>query len=579
MGISGSKCNAPATSSPSSSSSSGAVVRRNWSTRSRLLRSSCLRNAFHNEDTQESDSPDEENGTTVCCPTESKTVSSPVSAEIYRKDIADQNDQTNCNTSDVELDEWGESSFTDSASGERSASRVRSTQPLNPPSRFLSRLSFYPGNLIFRLSRAKSLGSSNPYPTNSASVAISMDDEEQEDPSVSTVNRRIRSQGCEIFPTCFNNRPFRMRRGHCITNDLHFDPYGSDYCNNLQDNQRMNSRGDMVMSRGDARVDCTLNLFTPLNNSNMDGAGLRRANRRIAARERIERNIRFSRTLSVGRLRDRVLRRSLIPDLDLYRFQQDEVVRHSSLVTARHGFGDDAPGEVMPYGNGTSLPVSSSNALSNMSISFYGAQNQEIEIPRARDTGYHGIVEHRSNFIERRRRIRSQVRALQRLGSRLENLSGHDRSCILSGQHLGGRCTCRAAAREVSSNEEATARASISRIGMLAEALFEVLDEIHQQSVALSTRHATSSVASIPAPDEVVESLPLKIFSKLKRKPSDEAAQCYICLVEYEDGDSMRILPCHHEFHRACVDKWLKEIHRVCPLCRGDICRLDSLTT
>ncbi|KAG6389629.1 hypothetical protein SASPL_151101 [Salvia splendens] len=39
-------------------------------------------------------------------------------------------------------------------------------------------------------------------------------------------------------------------------------------------------------------------------------------------------------------------------------------------------------------------------------------------------------------------------------------------------------------------------------------------------------------------------------------------SRCYICLVEYEDGDSMRVLPCHHEFHRACIDKWLKEIHR-----------------
>jgi len=38
--------------------------------------------------------------------------------------------------------------------------------------------------------------------------------------------------------------------------------------------------------------------------------------------------------------------------------------------------------------------------------------------------------------------------------------------------------------------------------------------------------------------------------------------RCYICLVEYEEGDNMRVLPCHHEFHRTCIDKWLKEIHR-----------------
>jgi hypothetical protein len=38
--------------------------------------------------------------------------------------------------------------------------------------------------------------------------------------------------------------------------------------------------------------------------------------------------------------------------------------------------------------------------------------------------------------------------------------------------------------------------------------------------------------------------------------------RCHICLTEYEDGDQIRTLPCKHEFHLQCVDKWLKEIHR-----------------
>ena len=45
---------------------------------------------------------------------------------------------------------------------------------------------------------------------------------------------------------------------------------------------------------------------------------------------------------------------------------------------------------------------------------------------------------------------------------------------------------------------------------------------------------------------------------------------CPICIVDFEEGDDLRVLPCegHHRFHQACVDPWLLELSSSCPICR-----------
>ncbi|XP_031482305.1 uncharacterized protein LOC116252288 [Nymphaea colorata] len=304
----------------------------------------------------------------------------------------------------------------------------------------------------------------------------------------------------------------------------------------------------------------------------------RRPCRRTGTLEAAGDGIQFGRTLSVGRLRDRVLRRNASSRGSFNHVANDDMSRDVRQGTVRQIL-DHATEEIINQraeNPQTSSNYNVINADSSVRSINNGHQFRLNNQQAGADANNNTPPLHRSTFIERRQRVRSQVHALQRLGSRFENLVGHDRSCILSGHYRSGRCRCRTGTRAENSEDEPSTRTSISRIVMLAEALFEVLDEIHQQSVVSSSRPSVSSFGSVPAPKEDVERLPLKLYTRSGIK-NEEAAQCHICLVEYEEGDWMRILRCQHEFHQSCVDKWLKEVHRVCPLCRTNVCLSDSL--
>ncbi|KAM0021858.1 putative transcription factor C2H2 family [Helianthus debilis subsp. tardiflorus] len=50
-----------------------------------------------------------------------------------------------------------------------------------------------------------------------------------------------------------------------------------------------------------------------------------------------------------------------------------------------------------------------------------------------------------------------------------------------------------------------------------------------------------------------------------------EGTDCSVCLSEFEDDESLRLLPkCSHAFHVPCIDTWLRS-HKNCPLCRAPV--------
>ncbi|KAH7317570.1 hypothetical protein BKA65DRAFT_514739 [Rhexocercosporidium sp. MPI-PUGE-AT-0058] len=47
--------------------------------------------------------------------------------------------------------------------------------------------------------------------------------------------------------------------------------------------------------------------------------------------------------------------------------------------------------------------------------------------------------------------------------------------------------------------------------------------------------------------------------------------ECSICIADFVDSEEVRVLPCHHRFHPACIDPWLLNVSGTCPICRFDL--------
>lgn len=71
----------------------------------------------------------------------------------------------------------------------------------------------------------------------------------------------------------------------------------------------------------------------------------------------------------------------------------------------------------------------------------------------------------------------------------------------------------------------------------------------------------------------VIETFPTMIYSEVKEHKigKGSALECAVCLSEFEDNETLRLLPkCDHVFHAECVDEWLGS-HTTCPVCRANL--------
>ncbi|KAK9876557.1 hypothetical protein WA026_013933 [Henosepilachna vigintioctopunctata] len=72
------------------------------------------------------------------------------------------------------------------------------------------------------------------------------------------------------------------------------------------------------------------------------------------------------------------------------------------------------------------------------------------------------------------------------------------------------------------------------------------------------------------AAKKALDKIPTKNIKRDDKEMMGEGECCAVCIEPYKQCDTLRILPCSHEFHKDCIDPWLLE-HRTCPMCKMDI--------
>uniref|UniRef100_K3Z013 RING-type domain-containing protein n=1 Tax=Setaria italica TaxID=4555 RepID=K3Z013_SETIT len=75
------------------------------------------------------------------------------------------------------------------------------------------------------------------------------------------------------------------------------------------------------------------------------------------------------------------------------------------------------------------------------------------------------------------------------------------------------------------------------------------------------------------APPQPPPPPPALVYSAAVTKLAGAAAECAICLAEFVDGDTVRVMPARgHGFHARCIERWLAGGRRSSfPTCRAPL--------
>ena len=104
--------------------------------------------------------------------------------------------------------------------------------------------------------------------------------------------------------------------------------------------------------------------------------------------------------------------------------------------------------------------------------------------------------------------------------------------------------------------------------GPVAKDTSEVATHHHRETVTRETASATTPLGFWSQLQKTViriipgNSTPKNSTSAARELPSS----CSICTEDFAEGDDLRRLTCGHLFHMPCIDPWLQDRARTCPL-------------
>ncbi|XP_023538240.1 RING-H2 finger protein ATL34-like [Cucurbita pepo subsp. pepo] len=91
-------------------------------------------------------------------------------------------------------------------------------------------------------------------------------------------------------------------------------------------------------------------------------------------------------------------------------------------------------------------------------------------------------------------------------------------------------------------------------------------------STAQTATNTRSRTAARGLNADVIATFPTFLYANVKGlKIGNGSLECAVCLSEFEDDATLRLLPkCSHVFHADCIDAWLVS-HSTCPVCRASL--------